>query len=302
LEIYHDRSIREAVFNWLSDREQRNINVHTWNELTEGVVINGERITLAGATGIWIPHGFDMPISLRTGADASYFDTIGDDGILTYAYRGNDPDHRENRGLKAAMQTRTPMVYFSAIRAGLYQAAWPITIFQDDPSRLCVRAAIDPAYSSFRQDAPLDSPIETPLDVRRYITVQAKRRLHQGAFRELVLEAYSRRCAICRLQHQELLDAAHILADSEVAGLPIITNGLSLCKIHHAAFDQNILGVSPDYRIHIREDILREHDGPMLKHGLQELDGGQISLPRRPSERPDPERLSIRFTSFQAVS
>jgi putative restriction endonuclease len=52
-----------------------------------------------------------------------------------------------------------------------------------------------------------------------------------------------------------------------------------LCKIHHSAYDQHILGISPEYKVHIRKDLLDEIDGPMLKHGFQELDGNAIHIP-----------------------
>jgi predicted restriction endonuclease len=48
---------------------------------------------------------------------------------------------------------------------------------------------------------------------RAYVTATFPRRLHQVAFRERVLRAYAERCALCRLRHQELLDAAHITPD-----------------------------------------------------------------------------------------
>lgn len=91
-----------------------------------------------------------------------------------------------------------------------------------------------------------------------------------------MLDAYSRQCTMCRLQHVELLDAANIISDSEKDGLPIVQNGLSLCKIHHAAFDKNIIGINPDYQVKVREDILAEVDGPMLKYGLHSLEGEKI--------------------------
>jgi len=100
------------------------------------------------------------------------------------------------------------------------------------------------------------------------------------------------------LRHTELLDAAHIIADSNDEGLPIVPNGLSLCKIHHAAFDKNIIGISPDFIVHIREDILAEVDGPMLKFGIQSLENSHIFLPRNPIEHPDRDRLSERFDEF----
>jgi putative restriction endonuclease len=49
-----------------------------------------------------------------------------------------------------------------------------------------------------------------------------------------------------------------------------VPNGLSLCSLHHAAFDRNILGITPDLLVDIRSDILEEIDGPVLVHGLQE--------------------------------
>ncbi|HQO67030.1 MAG TPA: HNH endonuclease signature motif containing protein, partial [Spirochaetales bacterium] len=101
-----------------------------------------------------------------------------------------------------------------------------------------------------------------------------------------------------RLNHPELLDAAHIIPDSDERGTPIVTNGLSLCKIHHAAYDQGILGIDADYSVHIREEILLERDGPMLKHGIQELDGSTLIVPRHADERPDRDRLAERYSRF----
>jgi putative restriction endonuclease len=303
LDIGKERAIRQAAFSWLRGRESQSQGAYSWIELTQGFSFEGERITLIGQTGIWFPQGFSMPISITTSAKGPYsLDDIAEDGVLTYASRGFDPEHRNNRGLREVLRTRTPLIYFNAIKQGLYQAAWPISIFQDDPGRLCVRAAIDPAFAE-PMSALVDGAInESPIDVRRYITVQTRQRLHQTAFREFVVEAYDGRCAVCRLRHPELLDAAHIIADAELTGLPIVPNGLSLCKIHHAAFDRNILGVSPDYHVHIREDILAEHDGPMLKHGLQELDGTALVLPSRAVDMPDRNRLAERFDRFVRAS
>jgi hypothetical protein len=104
--------------------------------------------------------------------------------------------------------------------------------------------------------------------------------------------------ALCRFSHRRLLDAAHIIPDSEEGGVPAVSNGLSLCKLHHAAFDNFMLGISPDYDIQIREDVLVEHDGPMLVHGLQELHGQRIQLPHRQADRPSREALAWRYERF----
>src|ERR1041384_3036364 len=80
------------------------------------------------------------------------------------------------------------------------------------------------------------------------------------AFRERVLEAYRYQCSFCRLRHEQLLDAAHIIGDTEAQGEPVVRNGLSLCKLHHAAFDNHFVGLRPDYVLEVRPDILRERD------------------------------------------
>jgi putative restriction endonuclease len=114
-----------------------------------------------------------------------------------------------------------------------------------------------------------------------------------------VLEAYNRQCAFCRLRHPELLDAAHIIPDVDELGIPEVTNGLSLCKIHHAAFDSNLVGITPYFKIKIREDILKEEDGPILLHGIQKLHNQTIILPRNKKFWPDQERLEIRYKKFK---
>jgi putative restriction endonuclease len=123
--------------------------------------------------------------------------------------------------------------------------------------------------------------------------------MHQVAFRQRVISAYRERCAVCRLRHRELLDAAHILPDTHPRGEPVVSNGLALCKLHHAAFDSYILGVRPDLTVEIRIDILREGDGPMLLHGLQGFQGARIGIPGSPRLRPNKEFLAERFETFK---
>ena len=139
------------------------------------------------------------------------------------------------------------------------------------------------------------------IGVRRYITGETRRRLHQTAFRERVLDAYSGCCSLCRLRHRSLLDAAHIVPDGEPQGDPIVPNGLSLCKIHHAAYDSDLIGISPDYTVQVRHDVREETDGPMLLHGLQELHQSRLVLPNRRADHPDRDRLSWRYERFRAA-
>lgn len=77
-----------------------------------------------------------------------------------------------------------------------------------------------------------------------------------------------------------------------------MSNGLALCKIHHAAFDMNMLGISPDYVVKVDAKLLEEVDGPMLLHGLQEMHGASLTVPVRRQDQPDKGRLEQRFAEF----
>jgi putative restriction endonuclease len=113
-----------------------------------------------------------------------------------------------------------------------------------------------------------------------------------------VLAAYRHQCALCRLKHDELLDAAHIIPDAEPEGEPVISNGLALCRLHHTAFDRFFIGVRPDYTVHVRPDLLEEEDGPTLEHAIQGLHGVRISLPRRRVDLPSVVLLAHRYERF----
>src|SRR5262249_10191915 len=139
------------------------------------------------------------------------------------------------------------------------------------------------------EDAWIASDSQTK---RAYVTLTTQHRLHQQSFRMRVIHAYRKCCTICRLKHEELLDAAHILPDGHPKGEPWVCNGLALCKLHHAAFDSNILGVRPDLVVEVRDDVLEETDGPMLQHGIKECHEKKLLvLPALRELRPRPEFL-----------
>ncbi|MCJ7569710.1 MAG: HNH endonuclease, partial [Anaerolineales bacterium] len=172
-------------------------------------------------------------------------------------------------------------------------------IVGDNPAALEFSVAVDDQIYARMFDHPIDeADVAEDSGRRQYITATVKQRLHQRGFRERVLIAYRKQCALCRLRHTELLDAAHIIPDGEPGGEPVVVNGISLCKLHHAAYDRFFLGISPNYIIKVRQDILSEDDGPMLLHGLKEMQGNKIILPRASSNKPSQERLEVRFNKF----
>ncbi|HEY3216737.1 MAG TPA: HNH endonuclease [Candidatus Eisenbacteria bacterium] len=222
----------------------------------------------------------------------------GEDGVIHYKYRGADPSHPDNAGLREAMKCQVPLVYFVGLVPGRYYAEYPVFVVGDDPSDLSFRVQVDDRRMVITQEPGVAEA--TKAARREYITVLAQRRMHQEEFRARVLSAYRECCAVCRLRHPELLEAAHILPDRHPRGHAVVPNGLALCKIHHAGFDRNILGIRPDLVVQIRHDILQEEDGPMLLHGLQELHGQNLQVvPRARELKPDPERLEERYELFQ---
>lgn len=295
--------IRLAAFNWLRELVALNGDVLPRLLLEKGFEFEGERITLIGPQGIWKPKVFEqIPLSITTIYEGPYEDSFTKEGFLQYRYRGTDPFHRVNIGLREAMRKQVPLIYFHSIVPGKYLSVWPVFIIADDPATLSFTIAADDVSSIKHYLTSGGSTMVSDgqeYAKRNYITSAVKNRLHQKSFRERVLQAYKEQCAFCRLKHTQLLDAAHIISDSEELGDPIVSNGLSLCKIHHAAFDCNIIGVSPDFIIEVRDDVLHEVDGPMLKHGIQELQSQKIILPYSKSSWPDRERLDIRYRRFR---
>jgi putative restriction endonuclease len=300
-----DLRVRLAAFAFLDEQRTLSSDLMDRRDLQRGFVLDGERIPLQAPQGIFKPRACRLPLSITTVAakdDGSrpYDDAIGDDGLLRYRYRGTDADHRDNVGLREAMARRVPLIYFHGVVEGRYEAEYPVFIVGDSPESLTFAVTVDERRFATLGNVADDS-IETDIR-RRYVTRTVQQRLHQQEFRERVLEAYQRHCAVCRLKREQLLEAAHIVGDREALGLPIVPNGLALCALHHAAFDGHLMTVRPDYQIEVRRDVLDESDGPMLIHGLQGFHGQSIRLPRRHQLRPDVQLLEVRYDRFREVS
>ncbi len=302
-----DAEVRAAAFQFLDGLRLRYDDKVPREALERGFQFREERVPLVGPQGIFKPRVLPMmPLSITTvpvkeGQPRPYEDELREDGFIGYKYRGKDPQHHENRGLREAMRTQTPLIYFYGLRPGWYLANYPTYVVGDDPVGLSFTLAVDDARMLATR-GPEEVHEDGDLIRRRYVTRTLQMRLHQRSFRERVLRAYECSCAVCRLRHDVLLEAAHILRDGHPQGEPWVSNGIALCKLHHAAYDEDIMGIRPDYVLEIREDILREKDGPMLTHGLQELNGVSLSkVPKSRSLRPSPEFLEMRYAEFRKV-
>lgn len=296
---------RELAFSWLHDKTEAGTHPITWQELGEfkGHVPEA-RHHLIMFQGIWKPGEFLGALGVTSGAPDGkkernvYEDVLTEEGYVEYEFTRNPEKH--NDALRAAYKYSLPMIYFRALRTSLYDAYFPVWIIHVDEARRRVLLDITGASAAVGEHDLLFTERSSVLEVEPGYGKQIVRtRLHQRDFRANVMYSYRSQCSVCSLRHSRLLDAAHIVPDRD-GGSPHVDNGLSLCKIHHSAFDANILGVDPSYRVHIRNDILEEVDGPMLKHGLQDHHGQQLRVvPEKKSERPKKERLEERFSQFK---
>ena len=305
---FGDHAIRVAAGTWLREQTDQQGPELEWRRLLRGFEFRGERISLINQRGIWKPRQMEMPLSIRTAPANPYRDSFDPDTqLLHYRYFGKDPGHADNVGLRRLMAGQRPLIYLHGIQAGRYLAVWPVFIVGDDPRGFTFTVAADNlAFAEHQlkaqeEGASLVAAGDRELE-RRYATRSTLTRIHQRVFRHRVLHAYRSRCAFCRLRREPLLDAAHIIPDRDPTGDPVVPNGLSLCKIHHAAFDELFLGVTPKGVIHVRPDLLSESDGPMLRHGLQGLHEQPIHRPRRAADHPDPERLEVKYQDFRQAS
>lgn len=269
--------------------------------LMQGVVIRGDRVPLWNyQKGIFKPAALGpdgAALSVQTSIESPYEDEHDvDAGRITYKFRGTDPRHPDNVALRRAGERQLPLIYLVAVDPGIYDAIAPVYVINEDADRLQVTLVADSGAVHLDPEDPVTTQVR-----REYVTRSVLHRLHQQQFRRMVLKAYREQCAICRLRHVPLLDAAHILPDRHPRGDAAVPNGLGLCKIHHSAYDSNIIGIDADAQIHVRRDILLEKDGPMLQHGIQATEGVRLLLPRKLALKPNPEFLAERFERFQAA-
>jgi putative restriction endonuclease len=301
-----DLAIRAAAFAEVRRLSQLYGNLSS-QHLAVGFQFAGHRVPFVNPRrGIFKPHQMLHLLSIKTvfprpDRRVWYDDQrevhrqiFNGDESVDYDFMGTNPDAADNRRLRDAMDFQIPIIYFLGIAPGLYQAIIPTFVVGFDP--LSLKAKIAFATSDVATAAPQS------VDERRYALRTVKQRLHQTSFREMVISAYRGRCAISGLPEPLLLDAAHIINDvDEQFGQPIMGNGIPLSKIHHAAFDAQLIGIDPDFKIHVSEKLLSLRDGPTLE-ALRQFDGRMLRPPQRDADRPDKDRLAMRFEIFKSAA
>ena len=237
-------------------------------ELAPGFVHRGRRFAFRSQQGIFRPRGMvGGAVSITTVVDGPYDDGVGSEaGSFLYRYRGNGPNSFDNRILREAFRLQAPVVYFYGIDRGLYSPLWPCYITRDDRAAGLVHVEMGVAAVDLAAASGLhSSEVE-----RRY------------AMRLVKTRSRPRRAGRARRGH--------------------VPNGLSLCAIHHEAYDRDLLGISPDLRVRLSRRLLDDDDGPMLEWGLKAFHDARITLPRRAEDHPSRENLDERFRRFERAA
>jgi putative restriction endonuclease len=283
--------LRDTIIASVMDQAEKNGGFVTRADLTYTVLPSGDaRRVIDASRGIWNPRDMDATLSIVSSPTGPYADREVEGGLFHYSYRAGSING-DNAKLRRAYELGVPIILLRKVQDGIFVPHAPVYVVDDLQDRREFLLALDEGARLLVSDVEAHPQ-------RSYVERLVRQRLHQADFRGRVIAAYETRCAVCRLRHGQLLDAAHITPDSDEEGLPYVSNGLSLCKIHHAAFDSDLLGITPQYEIQIAHRLLDEVDGPMLRHGLQEMHGASLTVPSRMADKPDRDRLTARYADF----
>lgn len=112
-----------------------------------------------------------------------------------------------------------------------------------------------------------------------------KPRLGQGGFRIMVLDEYSRRCAITGEKTLPVLEAAHIQPYSE-NGPHKVSNGILMRSDLHTLFDNGYLTLTKEFHVEVSKRIREEFSNGREYYALH---GKRlVSIPDQVTNRPDP--------------
>ena len=304
-DLDYDEELRGAAMSYVARLQDIGGEVIASDDL-RAFTFDGRSIPLVQQRGIVKVSGLPAALTIRTTyarrpEDRPYDDHDGEDGFPRYKWQGTDPDDYDNVALRVAMDHQKKLIWFRGIARAQYLAIQPVWIVGEEPESRQFTVAIDAdLLEQWTGSDTLQHPADLALR-RQYAESIVRQRIHQPIFRRRVLAAYRSQCAVCRLRHDELLDAAHIKEDAD-GGQPVVPNGLAMCAIHHRAFDSNVLGITPTYEVRIRPDVLEEQDGPTLRYALQGLHKARLIVPRVKAAHPSSELLEERYERFLSAS
>src|SRR5688572_12300342 len=91
-----------------------------------GFNFEGARVSMISPQGIFTPTILALPLTFTTvpvieGKPRPYEDETDENGLIRYRYRGTDPNHRDNVGLRTCMNRKIPLIYLYGLAKGYYQ-------------------------------------------------------------------------------------------------------------------------------------------------------------------------------------
>jgi len=295
-----DRELRHSALFAVQRLWRRHGDAVPWSAISDGFRYQGDRIPFFSTfEGVYKPRQLQVgALSVRSTLGSRYEDERVSDDRVWYDY---SPKPERNRWLCECKEYRLPLLYFLQVKPkpGVeYLVFAPVEVLEDDPPR--ERFLLDLSPSRLYEDEvdlyeaqPVPETLHRVFE-RRYGVTETRTRLFQAHFRREVLGAYGRRCAVCRLGESPVLDGAHLVPDQEEIGEPRVMNGLSLCALHHRAFDRDLVGVRPDLTVHVfRERLERPEEEPTRM--LTDFHGRELRLPAAENARPDPELVELRW-------
>jgi putative restriction endonuclease len=132
-----DSALRTAAFSFLAEETRlRPEGVLPRTLLERGFSYIGQRVPLVGPQGIFKPAVLpELPLSITTAPadlrkERPYDDELSDGGLLLYRYRGTNPLHRDNVGLRQAWREQVPLIYFAGVEPGYYMPFWPAYVMK----------------------------------------------------------------------------------------------------------------------------------------------------------------------------
>lgn len=302
-----DQHIRTAAFNAIEKLSRRWSGKVPWKAIAEGFSVGERKVLFANRPkGIFKPRQMSAALSIKTGVPRQgrptwyrdqEIDSGGLDdatGLLRYDLaRGglNDPS---NRALREAWRRKAPLIYFLGIAEAVFRPLFPVWIadFRLDAGETgCALLATDDFELVENKPATVAREIEAS-----YSLTTMYRRNHQAWFSTLTKAAYQWKCAFSGLPVRALLVGAHIVPDAD-GGPASVRNGICMSALHHVAFDSHLIGVDPDFAVHVSSQLRDKQDGELLA-ALKGLDGTKLRLPPDREDRPRREYLEQRFARF----
>lgn len=138
-----------------------------------------------------------------------------------------------------------------------------------------------------------DQDVSTLPPERKRLVQTVARLSRDASFRQTVVTAYGRRCAVTRMQ-LELIDAAHILPVGVAGSTDLVNNGICLSPTYHRAFDRGLIYLDTSLRMRLNPARVKELQDMDLVGGLEDFSRYldiRIHLPPDRRQWPDTETI-----------